>query len=71
MLYCLARYGYRPGPTLVRSVLLAMGEVAAEGGGGLTAQTASMLLWSLGRMRYRPLSAWTRMLQVNTAQLLQ
>ncbi|KAG1678648.1 hypothetical protein FOA52_012655 [Chlamydomonas sp. UWO 241] len=37
---------------------------------GLTAQTVALVLWSLGRLRYRPPEAWTRALLVQCVELL-
>ena len=39
-------------------------------GGGIRAQTAAIVLWSLGKLRFCPPDAWTRRLLVHTVHLL-
>ncbi|GAX72748.1 hypothetical protein CEUSTIGMA_g204.t1 [Chlamydomonas eustigma] len=82
ILYCLARNLYRPRQEVLQSMLhslqlymKARAEVVeAVGHGddqdGIRAQTAAMLLWSLGKLGFAPSVTWIRELLVHTVQLL-
>ncbi len=84
VIHSFARAGYRPNPQLVWRLLarLRLGddddaEDATPSSGrrrvgrvAVSAQTAAMLLLSLGRLGYRPPEGWTRLLLAHTVNLL-